>query len=83
MRQHPLMTTALLLSLSLYTACGSQDTPSGVTPHPSVDVNGNITPFPKGPKELDGISTTTVTGLPICIIQATAAGSKLIREEIR
>lgn len=56
MRKHPLISTALLLSLSLYTACSTQDTPSSVGSNPSIDANGNITPFPKGPKELDGIT---------------------------
>ncbi len=55
MNKHPLIATAFLLSLTLYTACSAQNTPSTVSPNPSVDANGNITPFPKGPKELDGI----------------------------
>ena len=56
MKKHPLITTALFLSLSLYTACSDQNTPSTLNPNPSIDANGNITPFPKGPKELDGIA---------------------------
>jgi len=55
MKKHPLITTALFLSFSLYTACGDPNTPSTLNPNPSIDANGNITPFPKGPKELDGV----------------------------
>lgn len=64
MRKHPLITTALLLSLSLYTACSTQETPSTVGPNPSIDINGNITPFPKGPKELDGIALPNAATAP-------------------
>lgn len=63
MTKRPLMTTALLLSLSFYTACSGMDAPTTPT-NPSVDNNGNITPFPKGPKELDGITNLPTYNAP-------------------
>lgn len=62
MKTRSLMTTALLLSLSVYTSCANMDTPTTPNTGASVDANGNITPFPKGPKELDGITFDSGAG---------------------
>ncbi len=83
MKKRPLMTTALLLSLSFYTSCSGLDTPTHPS-NPSVDHNGNITPFPKGPKELDGITIyDPIPGLPTTDLRRGAAkDTSAINEQV-